>query len=351
MKLSCSILRSDSNIQIIQDSLKENETVDKSWIDNPEKEEIPKKMDVPEKIEKLEQAPQENAIPLAEAEKKIDEVPLEKTQNLEDPITKDFLQQIQSDLNVAAEVPEAEDLRRRQLTMRATEKEKAEEQKELQKAKKENKKNADAAAKPKPKGRPRKAEGDGEERVGKQSRKRKQKDEDEDGDATSAASPKPKKKNTQNGKIGTASPKAKAKAKAKRAPRGRKDADPKYDPGMVQDMVDLMCTYHEKPYDKTKQSMHKEFTKGKTRIWVSIYWNRPAGGVKIMEGEKESQKFYFSYCYSSIAVHIYMCNKMAERWVLKDAEWHSTDEALQLFRLLLVSATKAQEEFEKLVAK
>ena len=242
---------------------------------------------------KMEQAPQENAIASTEPEMKIDksnEEPVEKIQSPEP--TKGVLQQIEADLNAAASVPEAEDLRRGQLTMRAAEKGKVEEQRELQKAEKENKKQAQGKAKAK--GRPRKVEGDGEERVAKLSRKRKQKDQAEDGDneideVGPDASPKPKKKSkkkkaqTQEGELGTASPKAKAKAKAKRAPRARKIADPNHDPGMVQDMVDLMCKYHETPYDKTKETMHKVYVKGETRVWVSIYWNRPAGGLKIMD--------------------------------------------------------------------
>eukprot|EP00435_Cladocopium_sp_Y103_P062560 s723_g24.t1 len=310
------------------------------------REEVPKEMEVPR-----------TRVPLGEAETKIDkiEVPLEDTQEPE-KINEGVIQQAQAELEHAAADPENADLRRQQLTMRAAEKEKVEEQREQQKMEKEKKK-AEGKSKAKPKGRPRKAEGDGAERV-KRVKKRKQEveqeeeeEEVEDADST-AAEPeaKPKKNRKKKKQTAEGAPKAKAKAtaKAKRAPRARRaDDEPKPDEEMVQDMVELMLKYHQNPYDKTKEKMHKEFKKGTTRVWVSIYWNRPAGGVKIMEGDKESQKFYFSYEYSSVAVHIYMCNRMAARWMTNPAEWHESDEALNLFRLLLVSGAKAQEEFNK----
>ena len=137
------------------------------------------------------------------------------------------------------------------------------------------------------------------------------------------------------GKDPAASPKAKAeakpKAKAKRVPRGKKGEENQTEPDetMVDEIVQLLVHHASEPYD-------------------NIYWNRPAGGVKMMEEGKESQKFYFSYCYSSIAVHIYLCNKMAEKWLNHELAWWQSDDGLAFFRLLLVTAARAEEVFGKM---
>ena len=146
--------------------------------------------------------------------------------------------------------------------------------------------------------------------------------------------------------------KAKSKADAKRPPRPRrKEASPATDPKMVKDMVDLMIKYKDVPYDKDNETYHKVYTKGKSPVWVSIYFGRPAGGVKIQEGEKESQKFYFSYLHSTVAVHIYMCNSMCEKFFEMAANkveaWWDREDAMHHFRQLIVSGGAAQKIFEE----
>ena len=292
--------------------------------------------------------------PLANTQEDYDEEMPEDTPDDDETVPKQptLLAQVEADLqNRAAAGPVDEDLRRAQLQMRATEKEKLEEEREQQKAKK-----AENAPKAKAKGRPRKVEG---EPVPKKKRKCKvaqgtaEEDPGEEAEADAEVEPceedvkKPKKEKKPKAKA-----KAKAKADAKRPPRPRKNTQTTpADPEMITDMLALMMKYKDVPYNKDTESNHKVYTKGKSPLWVSIYFGRPAGGVKIQEGEKESQKFYFSYFHSTVAVHIYMCNKMCEK-IYDDAAqnveaWWDKEEAMKLFRTLIVSGGEAQKIFDE----
>eukprot|EP00435_Cladocopium_sp_Y103_P014168 s2558_g3.t1 len=261
--------------------------------------------------------------------------PKEVTTEKKEQPEPDLLKALEADL--ASMEPEAADLRRGQLKMRANEKEKADEARELQKAKKEEGK---TERKAKAKGRPRRKEGEAEPTSSGRGRRKKK-------DSKDADSPSNKRKRENGEEEKEEQPRPKAKAKAKRAPRARRNQVPDPDPVLVKELLDLMVAYKDKPYDKVQDKLHKIYTKGKTRVWVSVYWSRPAAGVKIMVGDKESQRFYFSFSYSSIAVHIHLCNKVAEKWVVRDADWADSEEALQLQQVLLVSADKASEEFKK----
>ena len=246
-----------------------------------------------------------------------------------------------------------EDLRRAQLTMRASEKERLEEERESNKAKKKESKT------PKAKGRPRRKEG---EVVTKAKRSKKVESAgNEEGEPEDEAPSGPgKKTKTKGGKKrkqaeaedddadgpSTAAPKAKAKTGPKRTPRGKGNL-PKPDPTMKQEMIDLMKRYHTVPYDKLQDVLHKVYTKKNANPYCSIYWNRPAGGVKIiLEDKSETQRFYFSYCYSSIAVNIYMCNKVCKEFAGAAHGWWDSQDAIHLEQLLLITAAEAEKEFE-----
>ena len=261
--------------------------------------------------------------PLQRLRRRLTKYPLKRPRSLRIPSWRIFSSKFSQTWMLLQEVPEAEDLRRRQLTMRATEKGKAEEQKELQKVQERKQKECECCSKTK-------TEGDdlAKQKVmvkkgwasnpGRGSKKMKMRMVM----LPLLPRPNPRRRIPRMARLAQHPRRQRRRPK----PRERLGAGRMLIQNMTQawwqDMVDLMCTYLWEAVWQDKgehaQGVHE---REKTRIWVSIYWNRPAGGVKIMEGDKESQKFYFSYCYSSIAVHIYMCNKMAERWVLKDAEW------------------------------
>ena len=116
---------------------------------------------------------------------------------------------------------------------------------------------------------------------------------------------------------------------------------------MKQEMIDLMKRYHTVPYDKLQDVLHKVYTKKNANPYCSIYWNRPAGGVKIiLEDKSETQRFYFSYCYSSIAVNIYMRNKVCKEFAGAAHGWWDSQDAIHLEQLLLITAAEAEKEFE-----
>lgn len=292
------------------------------------------------KVEAEEPSEVESQKPLEVAPKKVEiQEPMMKPEKVESKAGSkvDPLAEVKADLQKAAESNPPGDLRREQLTMRAAEKDRAEEEREQNKERKA----LDAKTKEaKPKGRPRKNEGDPADQPAKRKRKSKAPAEvDQDEGEGDAPAPRPKAK-------------AKAKTGAKRTPRSRKQNDsenePKPNDTMVDEIVQLLVHHAKEPYDKTKDVAHKLYSKGKCKVWTNIYWNRPAGGVKVMEEGKESQKFYFSYAYSSVAVHIYVCNKMTEEWLKHEEAWWQSDEALAFFRQLIITAGRAEEIFGKM---
>eukprot|EP00435_Cladocopium_sp_Y103_P018737 s3080_g4.t1 len=286
-------------------------------------------------------------------------VPLPAQKEAEKGLGLNLLKLVESQLNEkAANGSKEEDLRRAQLTMRASEKERVEEEREANKEKKNQEKKHAKAKKAKAKGRPRKKEGEAvskskkpenaeeeeeqdeapasrRRRKGGNGKKRRH-DEEDDSAAEPRAAPKSKAK---------AKAKAKPKAGPKRTPRPRV-ALPEPDEKIQKDLVNLMKRYHKVPYDKLNDTLHKVYTKKNANPYACIYWNRPAGGVKIvLEDKSEIQRFYFSSCYPTIAVQIYMCNKLCEDFASGAHGWWESPGALQLEQLLLVSAAEAEKEF------
>ena len=143
--------------------------------------------------------------------------------------------------------------------------------------------------------------------------------------------------------------KAKAKAGAKRAPRAKGNL-PQPCKIMEKEMYELLLRYKDKPYCKEKDVLHKIYTKKNSpKFYTSIYFGRPAGGVKIVCPDgSETQKFYFSYAYSTVAVHIYACNKIISTFQNAEDGWWDGEEALALFQLLLITAASAQKSFDAL---
>jgi len=279
-----------------------------------------------------------------------------------------WVKDLRQDLGERAE-GEATDLRRAQLKMRADEKEKLEEERD---AKQEQKK-ANPKGAPKPRGRPRRVEGEPQKKRPRKSDAGKEADSPE-GDTSSkkeepaaAKSDKRKRKSATNEEVENddevAQPKAKAKAKAKanakakakakagakRAPRSKGNLPPP-DKVMEKEMVELMRRYKDKPYDKEVDVLHRIYTKKNSpKFYTSIYFGRPAGGVKIVFADgTETQKFYFSYAYSTVAVHIYACNKIISTFQNAEDRWWDGDEALALFQQLLITAASAQKAFDAL---
>eukprot|EP00435_Cladocopium_sp_Y103_P033296 s2239_g8.t1 len=292
-----------------------------------------------------------------EEEELEDEEPEDEEPQDEEPATKKVAEakwasDLKQDLEERAG-EEGTDLRRAQLRMRASEKEKLEEEREANKEKK--KASASEKKAPKPRGRPRRVEG---EPAKKSKRKSKKGDEAEDEGKTAAAkSASRKRKSNENGQMedegDQPQPKAKAKAKAKpkagakRAPRARGNL-PEPDKVMEKEMLELLRRYKDTPYNKETDVLHKIYTKKNSpKFYASIYFGRPAGGVKICFPDgSETQKFYFSYAYSSVAVHIYACNKIIATFQNAEDGWWDGPESQALFQLLLVTAGSAQKSFE-----
>ena len=79
---------------------------------------------------------------------------------------------------------------------------------------------------------------------------------------------------------------------------------------------------------------------------MSVYWKRPAVGVKVVQPDgTKNQKFYFSRVFNSIAVNILQAAKMADLLRAHPAEFMNSEEAAFLYKQLQVSAAAAADEF------
>lgn len=165
----------------------------------------------------------------------------------------------------------SQDLRREQLSMRASEKEKKDEEREDKKA-------AKAAEKKevKPKGRPRKAEAS-REKVGKKKKEKKEEKEEDKGEETKKRKHAAKANEAEEGEKASEK-KVKPKAKAKRTPGGPlgHGDDPQPDVEMKADMVNLMKRYMDSPYDKTKDTLRKIYSKSNS----ASQWGESSGGKR-----------------------------------------------------------------------
>ncbi len=91
----------------------------------------------------------------------------------------------------------------------------------------------------------------------------------------------------------------------------------------------------------------------KCHVVVSVYWTRAAVGVKIIqENGKQSQKYYFSRVFNSIAINI--CQAMEMAYFLKDKAWNFVDtnvaECEEHYFRVQMSAAVAADRFEEMKA-
>lgn len=83
-----------------------------------------------------------------------------------------------------------------------------------------------------------------------------------------------------------------------------------------------------------------------SHIEASVYWKRPAVGVKVEQPDgAKPQKFYFSRVFNSIAVNILQGAKMADLLRLHPAEFMNSEEAAAFYKQLQVSAGAAADDF------
>lgn len=277
-----------------------------------------------------------------QAEEPNDEEPKDEEPNDEEPKPEDEGGISREELEMALEAEMAKlaaapldesDVRKTQLTMRATELAKKEMEKEEKKEKKEMEKNGKdsekvpaekpqestrekplrkkkskrdvlkAAGKAKAKGRPRK----GEDPVPEPAADAAKDDAAEDGAAEVAEPEKKKRRRTRKAADGD----EEAPAKKPRRSRARHPAPPgcTVDETTKLEMQALLTKFDNKEYDKKTEDIHQK--KFKT-CNVMPYWTRSATAIKVVgEDGKVHQVAYFSKM-GGIAVTIHAANKMAE---------------------------------------
>lgn len=141
----------------------------------------------------------------------------------------------------------------------------------------------------------------------------------------SAAVQKPKKKQQ-------AVPKGKAKASAPAT----------VDEDLKDEMVALLAKWHNKEYNRAEETYHSSDGFGDA-ISFTVYWSRPAVGIKIWDYEEEewSQKAYFAKY--SLPLCIFMARKFAEKLVLNGLDWSNSDEGIAYRNVLKATALAAEE--------
>ena len=81
-----------------------------------------------------------------------------------------------------------------------------------------------------------------------------------------------------------------------------------------------------------------------------MYWTRDAVGVKVQTQTGWSQKFYFSRKFITIAVNIWLANKMIDFVKGHDTSFADSPEAVQHYNMLLLTAAAAHDRYEQLRA-
>ena len=84
---------------------------------------------------------------------------------------------------------------------------------------------------------------------------------------------------------------------------------------------------------------------------MSIYWNRPAVGLKLVVDGKKVQKFYFSAKYATIGVNIMQATKMAAFLKDKPVDFADSQEARSFYGKVMVTTGAAHDRFLEAKAK
>lgn len=84
---------------------------------------------------------------------------------------------------------------------------------------------------------------------------------------------------------------------------------------------------------------------------MSIYWNRPAVGLKLVVDGKKVQKFYFSAKYATIGVNIMQATKMAAFLKDKPVDFADSQEARNFYGKVMVTTGAAHDRFLEVKAK
>lgn len=130
-------------------------------------------------------------------------------------------------------------------------------------------------------------------------------------------------------------PKAKAK-KAKQEPPTQVDEE------MKDEMVALLAKWKGKEYNKDEETYHSSADFGDA-ITFTVYWTRPAVGIKIWDYEEEewTQRAYFAKC--SLTLCIFMARKYALKLCENGLDWGTSDESHTYRNVLKATATAAED--------
>ena len=116
------------------------------------------------------------------------------------------------------------------------------------------------------------------------------------------------------------------------------------DEDLKKEMVALLKKWHGKEYNRNEETYHSSDEFGEA-IAFTVYWTRPAVGIKIWDYEEEdwSQKAYFAKY--SLTLCIFMARKFALQLFKKGLEWGSTDEGIAFRNDLKATAVAAEDAF------
>ena len=131
------------------------------------------------------------------------------------------------------------------------------------------------------------------------------------------------------------------KRKAKTGGRAGADPPGTVDEDMKKEMVALLEKWRGKEYDRNEETYHSSDEFGDS-IAFTVYWNRPAVGIKIWDYEEKewAQKAYFAKY--SLTLCIFMARKFALQLFQKGLDWGTKDEGIAYRNDLKATAAAAE---------
>ena len=113
------------------------------------------------------------------------------------------------------------------------------------------------------------------------------------------------------------------------------------DEKLKKEMVALLQKWQGKEYDRNEDTYHSSDEFGEA-ISFTVYWNRPAVGIKIWDYEEKewTQRAYFAKY--SLTLCIFMARKFALQLFKKGLDWGTEDEGIALRNDLKATAAAAE---------
>eukprot|EP00434_Breviolum_minutum_P003294 symbB.v1.2.002899.t1/scaffold156.1/size293155/11 len=113
------------------------------------------------------------------------------------------------------------------------------------------------------------------------------------------------------------------------------------DKELQKEMMSVIEKFVNKEYDKKGESMHH----GKYGDDV-VYWSRGTVGIKLHLAAGWAQRYYYAFKEASIALNIFVASRVCAKIQEHGVEWHRSAEALQFDKVIRATAVAAIAAFK-----